>query len=80
MLSIDKVQAKKLRAKLLHLTAVERLDGNFDIHLMHENGTIYSLRMIERPRPVVVARLDTANNLAQFIGFKRWSVRLLEAA
>lgn len=78
MLSIDKVQAKKLRAKLLQLTAIERPDGRFDINLMHENGTIYALRMIDNPRPVVVSQLSTAKNFAQYLGFNRWSVRMLE--
>lgn len=78
MLSIDKVQAKKLRAKLIQFTAVERSDGDYNIQMLHENGSIYSLRMVERPRPVIVARLDTAKNLAKSIGFDRWTVRHLE--
>jgi hypothetical protein len=80
MLSITKEQAKKLRAKLLHLTVVQRNDKDYGFQLMHESGTLYVLRMKDNPVPMTCTQLDTANNVAKFLGFDRWSVRLLEPA
>lgn len=80
MLGITKAQAKKLRDKLLHLTVIQRNDKDYGFQLMHENGTVYVLRMKDHPVPFTCTQLDTAKNVAQYLKFDRWSVRLLESA
>ena len=78
MLSLTKLQAQKLRSKLILMTAVKRNKREYGFQLMHENGTVYVVRRIDTPLPLTCTQLDTASNLAKFLGFSSWSVRELE--
>lgn len=77
MLSLTKVQAQKLRSKLIHMTAVKRNAKEYGYHVMHENGTVHVIRHIDTPLPLTCTQLCTASNLAKFLGFTTWSVREL---
>lgn len=77
MLSLTKVQAQKLRSKLILMTAVKRNAKEYGYQVMHENGTVFVIRRMDTPLPLTCTQLCTASALAKFLGFASWSVREL---